>query len=1006
MSTPLVNLSHLQREKSHLHAAHEMLFERIQCELRFAAHLCDLHPEQRAGWIPLISEAKRVMETASLTTTDLSAVVAQAEAILAPLAATAKSHRIYGMGHAHIDMNWMWSWPETVSVVTDTFSTVLKLMEEFPEFHFTQSQAEIYRIVEEHAPDLLTRIAAQVRAGRWEVAASHWVEGDKNMAGGESLCRQVLYAKQYMQRLFGLSSADIPIDWAPDTFGHAATMPTYLAQAGIPYAFLHRPGAHAEKWPQAFRWLGPDNAMTLVFNGMKGGYNGLLCPRMILDRITSWNSETGLSFAPYIYGVGDHGGGPTRRDLLRFRELQSWPIFPEIKLSSARTFFDALREGQAALPEVRGELNFAFAGCYTSQSVLKKVNRIGENRLDDSERAVTCHALISGTPAPKNRLEAAWHPILFSQFHDILPGSCVHDTRTYSHGLFQQSMATVGQIETRALRALAAAIDTRQNHHAAHSSPLLSTPPSLALHSGFGGGAGSGSLNGGISQAGAAHSDHQGEEDREFVLFHLDQGERQEVIEAVIWENCRDYANQPFHRQEFVALSAGIPAVAAQVLERGTAWGHDFVRMAFPTRVPAFGYQHVTIRSTSDEQRAALAAAAAGAGAAAAPGAWQHGRDDYPARYSFHDLAQEGVENALLRVELDAQGGGIRRLLDKRSGVELISRTAPACVLEFGIERPHGMSSWAIDHAHDVQPLTCTGMRRVSTGPHVAALEVSFSIRSSEFVLTYEVRRDDPRLHLHLRGTWRECGSPQVGVPFLRLSLATTVVAGVLTCEIPFGSIERNFSAGEEVPALQWAILSGQSTASAGALGTPAGLLLLNDGKHGHAVDGSTLRLNLIRSSYEPDPLPEIGQHEVRLALLPFVGAMTPAQATAAGRHFNHPLRVVGTDCHAGRLPAMGQLISVTPAELTILALKQAEDGTGTLILRLANPSAQPVMAHIAAGSALGRRIIAAQEVDILEAPRAGCPALKPDSKHMILVSLAGHGLTTVRLTLDATSTK
>ena len=167
-----------------------------------------------------------------------------AESLLAPLGAAAKSYTIYCAGHAHIDMNWMWSWPETVGVTIDSFTTVLRLMEEFPQFIFGQSQASVYRIVEEHRPDMLERIAARVREGRWEVTASHWVEGDKNIASGESLCRHLLYTRRYMQELFGLTPEDVQIDWSPDTFGHAHTVPSYLARGGVRYYYHHRPGVH------------------------------------------------------------------------------------------------------------------------------------------------------------------------------------------------------------------------------------------------------------------------------------------------------------------------------------------------------------------------------------------------------------------------------------------------------------------------------------------------------------------------------------------------------------------------------------------------------------------------------------------------------------------------------------------------------------------------------------------------------------------------------------------
>lgn len=965
MMTIRTDTPRLEQGLTHLQAEQEALVERIRCELRFAALLAERHPEHSVIWKPLIDQARALVESTELDHGGLTSAVSQAETLLKPLAEMAKSYTVYGIGHAHIDMNWMWSWPETVGVVIDTFSTVLRLMQEFPEFYFTQSQAEIYAIVEEHAPDLLERIAAQVKAGRWEVAASHWVEGDKNMAGGDSLCRQVLYAKRAMQRMFNLPSEAIAIDWAPDTFGHPGTMPTYLAQAGIPYCFLHRPGAHAEKWPQAFRWNAADGATTLVFNGMRGGYNGIFCPRMMLDRITSWHHDTGLLFAPYIYGVGDHGGGPTRRDLLRFREMQQWPIFPTLQLSTARRFFDRLAIYSASLPEVRGELNFTFAGCYTSQSLLKKANRIAENRLDDAERAAVAAQVVIGKAYPAAKLESAWRPLLFSQFHDILPGSCVHDSRTYSHGLFQQSMATVSQIETHALRALAQAIAT-DTHPASRSMPL----PASHLRSGFSAGVGIGTVNGGLSIADCTSSG----DDRELVLFHLDQGERSEVVEATIWENTRDYTNLPFHRQAFEVLATDGTRCPAQIMEKGTAYGHDFVRLAFPTTIPAFGYSHYSVRTADGDLETPK------------PGVWQLGRVDYPARYSFQDLAQEGLENDFVRVELDAGSGGIRRLVDKHSGLVLIDEKNPVSVLEAGIERSHAESSWAIDHAIEMRPVICTGLKRVGNGPHVAAIELTCTVFASDFVVTLELRRADPRLHITIRGTWREIGSAQRGVPFMRLSIPTTMTEAKLTCEVPFGAVERNFTNGEVVPGLQWAHLMGR-----GAMGT-AGLLILNDSKYGHSICGQVLRLDLIRSSYDPDPIPEIGAHEIHLALL----AGTPDLSTAvqAGRHFNHPVRIVGTDRHAGKLTATGTMLQVNNPYVTVIALKGAEDASGALIMRLNNPTAVAQSVTVSAGPALGAQISSFQVCDLLEVSFAGQGADNGGA-----ITLAAGGLATIRMT-------
>ena len=169
--------------------------ERAEWQLKFAEHLCELHPGDAPGWRPVIDKARaRVAETLEAGCLDnIPHAVAEAEAVLEPLSAMAKSYTVHCVGHGHIDMNWMWSWPETVAITVDTFATVLRLMDEYPAFKFSQSQASIYAIAEQYAPELLERIAQRVREGRWEVTASHWVECDKNMPGSEALCRQLLY---------------------------------------------------------------------------------------------------------------------------------------------------------------------------------------------------------------------------------------------------------------------------------------------------------------------------------------------------------------------------------------------------------------------------------------------------------------------------------------------------------------------------------------------------------------------------------------------------------------------------------------------------------------------------------------------------------------------------------------------------------------------------------------------------------------------------------------------
>jgi len=329
----------------------ESAWMRISAQVTFAEHLAATNNRQGAAWRKRIEQAKAALAAAlAAGTVDWPKLVGRVEAILQPLSAAAKARVIHLVGHAHIDMNWMWSWPETVAVTLDTFRTMLDLLEEFPEFHFSQSQASVYAIVDKYEPEMLARIARFVKEGRWEVTASHWVEGDKNMAGGEALCRHVLYTRATMDRLFGLRPEDVVIDWSPDTFGHAATVPTYLRQGGIRYLYLHRPGEDIQPVPEAFWWEAPDGARVLARNDQKRGYNCSIHPAAIVGALEAMQELAGLDFAMLVYGVGDHGGGPTRRDLLSVREMNAWPVFPTLAFSPAHAFFRKLEKAGGRLP--------------------------------------------------------------------------------------------------------------------------------------------------------------------------------------------------------------------------------------------------------------------------------------------------------------------------------------------------------------------------------------------------------------------------------------------------------------------------------------------------------------------------------------------------------------------------------------------------------------------------------------------------------------------------------
>jgi alpha-mannosidase len=342
-------------------------------------------------------------------------------------------------------------------------------------------------------------------------------------------------------------------------------------------------------------------------------------------------------------------------------------------------------------------------------------------------------------------------------------------------------------------------------------------------------------------------------------------------------------------------------------------------------------------------------------------------------------------------VELDMTSGGIRSLLDKRTGALLISPENPAPVVEYAVERPHDMTAWTIENTGPVERCEVRSIKRKVSGPYKAAIEVKLRVHESDVTLTYELHAGDPQLYLHLQVEWFQRGTPQTGVPVLRLAFPLALTAAAGSYEIPFGAVARDLNAGQEVPALQWAQVTGQAGA------TPTGCLLVNDSKYGHALDGSTLRLTLIRSSYDPDNLPEIRTHEIHAGLRPIAAALPVAEAVRLGRDFNHALRMVGTDVHAGPFPTAAALIHTSPDSVILSSVKKAEEDEA-LILTFFNPTGQAETVTVGFDAQIMGRLVSAVEVDLMERPlTSSSAAVQTDT---LTVQAPGHGIASVKVAL------
>ncbi|RYG34185.1 alpha-mannosidase, partial [bacterium] len=572
------------RHKRNLSGDFTALLKRAHTQLEFAEKLAEIRPELKDG----IDAAGDLYRQGPSGETD--AWVAEIEARLSDAAAVAKGFKIHVVGHGHIDMNWMWSWPETVSQTHDTFESVLNLMDRYPDLTFSQSQASVYALMEKYHPETFERIRAQVKAGRWEVTAAHWVEGDKNLASGESLARHLMYTRRYFQERFGLSPEDVPVDWEPDTFGHANTIPGILVQGAVKYYYSCRTGGGhhhervGEERPPVFWWQGVDGSRVLV-NRETTWYNSYVnIGENFALPLVPFVKETGLSQWLNVFGMGNHGGGPTVNEIEWIRLAATFPCYPTVEFSTSRRYFEAIEaeiDGGVTVPTLDHELNFEFTGCYTSQSAIKRANRFGENFCTEAEGMVVA----TGLGGRDSLLREAWLNVLFNQFHDILPGSGIAATREHALGLFQETGAITGAIKREAGKTLAADIDT--------ASLLPDEPEAYQelddIDAGranriFEGGVGLGAMLSGISQASTG-----GRRYHPIVIYNPLPFARTEMVQVDLWdidlEPGRIVARGEDGRQAPTMVAYRSPNSMAE-------WGHMKTTVLFPaTDVPAFGYK-------------------------------------------------------------------------------------------------------------------------------------------------------------------------------------------------------------------------------------------------------------------------------------------------------------------------------------------------------------------------------------------------------------------------------
>jgi alpha-mannosidase len=735
---------------------------------------------------------------------------------------------------------------------------------------------------------MIDEIKARVKEGRWEIAASTWVETDKNMPNGESLARHILYTKRYLSKLLDVPADSMQLDFEPDTFGHNWSIPEILNKGGVKYYYHCR--AFDEE--TIYKWQSRNGAEVLVYKD-PWWYGGSIDYEMIYD-IPQFCQKYGTDVMMHVYGVGDHGGGPTRRDVEIISDMATWPIAPTVKFGTYHEFFRRLEACEnSKFPVVNQELNFVFTGCYTSQSRIKMSNRISEDRLYEAEAIGAAAAVLSGKPYSKS-FAKAWEKVLFNHFHDILPGSGVIDTREYALGEFQKVLAAANTNTTNAMRAITSRIDTS------------SIPVEIDRHT-IAEGAGVGYAVEYAQGYKFPQAERGNGKVRIFHLFNPTEFDREAPAEITVWDWHYDIGQ--------LSIKGTDGKAAEWKLTHGQShyWGHNFFRIAFMAKVPALGYATYVL---TEEPRQSLPL-----------DTFRGGRRDY---FSDDNII---LENDKIKAVFTHKMILIA-ITDKKT--DKTFHTYPNSGLRYIQEDDvNGMTAWRVGPVMQTEYLHQEYNVRVydqNLGGIRKWVQYEIKFKNSTVNVKVSLDNNSKTLRFDITADWHEVGRAGEGVP--QLSFITFCgafqpgnVPKKYRYDIPFGTIDRD-EQNIDMPGNSYAVALPDSA-------DELPLMLVTDTKYGFRTMNRAMAVNLIRSSYDPDPYPEYGIHHMAVGVA-IPDDLDNKTLSKIRDEFVHQVSFISGTKHEGTLPLDASMFKLS-GDVILSAVKTAEDSADgkTVIIRL-----------------------------------------------------------------------
>lgn len=367
-----------------------------------------------------------------------------------------KQYTLHMIGNGHIDPVWLWQWHEGYHEVKATFRSALDRLSEYDDFVFVSSSAQFYEWVERSDPAMFEEIKQRVAEGRWRVVGGWWIQPDCNIPSGESFVRQALYGQRYFREKFGVMATT---GYNVDSFGHNGMLPQLLRKAGLRRYVFMRPMPHEKGLPgRLFWWQADDGSRVLA---LRLPFEYCTWGKDLEQHIRRCAGELKPPFDALMcfYGVGNHGGGPTRENIESIRRLNDDPDFPRLVFSDPDTFFETIEARDLPIPVVHDELQHHASGCYAAHSGIKRWNRQAENRLISAEKFAAIAYRLTGMPYPREEFARAWKQVLFNQFHDTLAGTSLEAAYDDARDQLGEALAIADRVQNDAIQSIAWAID-------------------------------------------------------------------------------------------------------------------------------------------------------------------------------------------------------------------------------------------------------------------------------------------------------------------------------------------------------------------------------------------------------------------------------------------------------------------------------------------------------------------------------------------------------------------